>query len=209
VRIAVSIWNGRIAPVFDVSRQLLVLEIERAEVIARTEEYLPEVDPGGRISRLRALRVEELICGAISRPLLEAAAATGIKVYPFIAGSEEEVINAYIDGNLPHPSLSMPGCRGQRRRFGGGRFCGQGLRSNGNSPWGEARNQERSQVMPKGDGTGPQGQGPGTGRGRGGCGKGSGQPAQPGQGRGTGRGAGQGAGKGSGKGRGQGRKGNQ
>jgi len=151
VRTAVSIWNGRIAPVFDVSRKLLVLEIERAEVVTRKEEPLPGPDPGDRIARLSALKVEELICGAISRPLHEMVLAHGIRVIPFVKGDLGEVIQAWLKGELENEAFLMPGCcgRGRRRGF----MAGAGMGREGTGIKGKGRG-----GMGRGGGAGRRGQ---------------------------------------------------
>lgn len=112
-------WNGRISPVFDVARQVLMLDVEGGRVIARREEMLPGTDPQAQAGRLAALAPQTLICGAISRPMAGLLAATTIRVIPFIAGDVEEVLTAWLCGGLLDPALSMPGCCCGRRRCHG------------------------------------------------------------------------------------------
>jgi hypothetical protein len=50
-----------------------------------------------------------------------------VRVLPFIAGDVDEVIQAYITGELNRPRFAMPGCCGRRIRFHGGRG-GRGCR---------------------------------------------------------------------------------
>jgi len=115
MRAALAIWNGRVSPVFDVSRQILVLDIENGNIVAKSEEMLDD-DPVRKAGTLARLKVETLLCGAISRPLSGMLAAYGIRIIPFIAGDSDEVILAYLAGDLPNPRMSMPGCCGRRRR---------------------------------------------------------------------------------------------
>jgi predicted Fe-Mo cluster-binding NifX family protein len=115
MRAALAIWNGRVSPVFDVSRQILVLDIEDGNIVAKSEEMLDD-DPVGKAGTLARLKVETLLCGAISRPLSGILAAYGIRIIPFIAGDSDEVIMAYLAGDLPNPQLSMPGCCGRKHR---------------------------------------------------------------------------------------------
>ncbi len=120
-RVAVTVWNGRISPVFDVARQMLVLDVENGAVADRREEALDGTSPGAQASRLTQFQPQALICGAISRPLITLLSACGIRVIPFVAGEAEAVIAAYLDGSLPSPAWAMPGCCGGRRRgYGGG-----------------------------------------------------------------------------------------
>jgi len=84
------------------------------------------------VARLKALGVETLGCGAISRPHAGAIAAEGIRLVPFVAGTVEEVVAAYAQGLLPGPAFVMPGCGRRRRgRFGRGRGRGGGGRGRG------------------------------------------------------------------------------
>ncbi len=116
-------WNGRISPVFDVARQVLVLDVKEGRVVARHEEALPGTDPQAQADRLVVLAPQTLICGAISKAMACLLASVNIRVIPFTAGDVEIVLAAWLAGNLPDPALSMPGCCGRRRRNQGGRRC--------------------------------------------------------------------------------------
>jgi len=125
--VALTVWNGRISPVCDVARQLLVLEVEGGKVIARRDERLEGADCWQRVARLDELQPDTLICGAISGPLAGLLAAKGIQVIPFISGTVEEVSAAHLNGTLLKPAFAMPGCCGRGGRFrgsGGGRGRG-------------------------------------------------------------------------------------
>ena len=106
---------------FDVSRKILILDVDHGAVTGRREEPLEGNDPVQKAGKLVEWEVRKLICGAISRQLSSLFAAYGIRTIPFIAGDATEVIEAYLAGALPHPGLAMPGCRGRRRRLRGGR----------------------------------------------------------------------------------------
>jgi predicted Fe-Mo cluster-binding NifX family protein len=132
MKVALATWNGRISPVFDVARQVLMLEVEDGRVIARHEERLPGTEPQTQMARLTGLAPQTLICGAISQPLAAMLAAAGMRVIPFTAGAVEEVLAAWLAGSLPNPALSMPGCCGRMRRCHGGRHGGRSGRSTSN-----------------------------------------------------------------------------
>jgi predicted Fe-Mo cluster-binding NifX family protein len=124
MRVALSTWNGRISPVFDVARTLLILDVGDARLAERHEQALDE-GPLARIDRIAAEGVRVLVCGAISRPLAEMLASKGVRVIPFISGNIEEVVRAYLSGKLDCPRFAMPGCRERRGRARGrgGRDC--------------------------------------------------------------------------------------
>ena len=124
---AITSWNGRIAPVFDVSRQVVVMEMENGKVINRQKQNLETSDPVAKVNRLTDLGVNVLICGAVSRPLADMIVTRGIKLVPFVAGETDQVAEAYLAGNLQNTAFAMPGCCLQRRRLrkaGGGRSRG-------------------------------------------------------------------------------------
>ena len=132
--LALAIWNGRISPVFDVARQVLLATVEEGRVTSRREAPLPGEAGRAQTARLSALGVEVLVCGARSEPMAAALDAAGIRVVPFTAGPVDDVLAAWLAGTLPCPALTMPGCGGGRRRHGQGsgpgrrRGCGCGCR---------------------------------------------------------------------------------
>jgi predicted Fe-Mo cluster-binding NifX family protein len=130
MRVAFATWNGRIAPVFDVTRRLHVVETDGRRVVRESEEPLGDEAAEARAARLAALRIEELVCGAISRPQEALVRAYGVAVVPFVTGQLREVIDAWRAGALESDAFAMPGCgQGRGRRFRGGRgWAGQGRR---------------------------------------------------------------------------------
>ena len=130
-------WNGRLAPVFDTARRMLVVSISSAGVM-RTDQPLVEGAPARRAVQLADVGIEVLVCGAISRSLHELIIARGITVQPFLAGDLQEVVACWLAGRLGDEAFVMPGCRrrlrgvrpddppptatraGRRRRRGGG-----------------------------------------------------------------------------------------
>ena len=118
MKVALTVWNGRISPVFDVSRKILVLDIHHGVVTGRREELLEGIDPVQKAGKLVEWEVRTLLCGAISQPQAGLFAAYGIRTFPFIAGDVEEVIEAYLARKLSNRRMAMPGCsRDGRRRF--------------------------------------------------------------------------------------------
>jgi len=118
MRVALAVWEGRISPVFDVSRELLILSVENGTVARKHRETIAGENPVHRASRLAELNIQTLICGAVSAPLANMLGARGIRTLPFTAGRVEEVIAAYLADALPNTEMSMPGCRGRCRRTG-------------------------------------------------------------------------------------------
>lgn len=117
MKVAFAIWNNRIAPVFDVARQLHIIEVESGKIIRETEELLPEELPVQRALRLTELGVQTLVCGAISRPMHAMVVSYGILVIPFVAGNLNNVKHAWLHGTIGNNDFAMPGCWGKGNRF--------------------------------------------------------------------------------------------
>ncbi len=194
MKLALTVWEDRISPVFDAARKLLVAEVENRVIADKYYERFDSTLSPRLTERLKGLDISVLICGAISEQPAQMIEAKGIKIIPFIAGNADEVLAAYVKDKLVKPSFLMPGCGRKRHR--------QNRGNPENKLYGCLNPVKGVMNMPKGDGSGPQGKGAGTGKGQGGCkaGKGGKSPGR-GMGRGTGQGQGKGkGGKGSGNG---------
>ncbi len=130
--IALSRHGDRLSPVFDVAPDLLLVELDDGGARARRRPAtLSRAYPWARADELRALGVDVLLCGAVSRSCELALVARGVDVRGFLCGAVEDVLAAYVAGRLGEAGLEMPGCCGRRRRFGGGRQAGGGEAAEG------------------------------------------------------------------------------
>ncbi len=130
MRIALTVWNGRIAPVFDVTGTARLVEHDGVSIVEDQTVALPQ--GSGMISRidtLLGLSIDVLICGAISRPVHRMIAASGIRVHSFVSGEADEVLEALLAGKLEEKPFCMPGCGMGKNGQGCGR--GAGNRSRG------------------------------------------------------------------------------
>jgi len=116
MKVALTVWENRISPVFDSARMALVLEIENGAVTDRHYEPLDNETSFSRVLTLSRLGVRVLICGAISQFFADMIEAHGIRIIPFVTGEVNQVLNAYQMGVLSTPSFQMPGCGMMRRR---------------------------------------------------------------------------------------------
>jgi predicted Fe-Mo cluster-binding NifX family protein len=149
MRIAIPQWQGRIAPVFDVAVNLLLIDMEDGQPTRREERRLFGTESSARVAEFLSLGAEILICGAISAPLQSRLMAAGVQVIGFSCGMVDEVLAAYLNDSLTNRAFVMPGCQ---------RCC----------------RQEGEETMPTGFGMGAgrgggrrrqgRGQGPGAGR---------------------------------------------
>lgn len=121
--IAITIWNGRIAPLFDSAGCALLIDADLPES-GRCRIALPKGSVNRKVSFLKEHGVSLLICGAISNEGKAAVIDAKIGLYPFIAGSVPDVVNALNEHTCMSERFAMPGCRCRRRR------CGQKERGN-------------------------------------------------------------------------------
>jgi len=131
MKAALTIWEGSVSPVFDVSREALILTVDKGQISERFTENIETTNPALKVERLLELGVQTLICGAISEQVHHELTTRGVTVLGFVAGEVAEVLRAFAAGELPASELSMPGYRQQEQnRFRGGRGSG-GARGRG------------------------------------------------------------------------------
>jgi len=111
VKTAFTVWNGRIAPVFDTAKEILLVESAGARIVSEETRALPTQ----ATDWLSENEVDAVVCGAISRPLQERLTADGVRVVPFVAGETHAVVRAWLDGTIGGAAFTMPGCGGRRR----------------------------------------------------------------------------------------------
>lgn len=112
MRIAIPQWQGRVSPVFDVAVNLVLIDIENGREIHREEKRFLETEPSARVAEFLSIKADILLCGAISAPLQTRLTASDVQVTGFICGMVDEVLAAYLTGQLATPAFAMPGCLG-------------------------------------------------------------------------------------------------
>ncbi len=123
MKAAFTTWKNRIAPVFDVAGEVVLVEVDRNTQVASSLVSLPEGAVEIKVQRLCEQGVSILVCGAMSRCAHELAKAQKIDVFSFVAGDTDSVIQAWLQGCLEQKAFAMPGCvhgRQRRCRFRGG-----------------------------------------------------------------------------------------
>ena len=117
MRLALSIWQDRLSPLFDAAQRLLLVDVRNGEVERHTEVPLDSSRGPGRVISVVENGADVLICGAISRPLHELLTVHGVRVWPFLTGPVEPILTAFLADRLSESQYCMPGCR--RRRWQG------------------------------------------------------------------------------------------
>ena len=111
MKLAIPVCEGRVSNVLDFAHRAVVVELNDAEELGRAEVNLAGRGPAS-IAKLRQLGVDTLICGAISRPLALWASACGIRLFPYVTGVVDDVIEAFEKGQLGSERFVLPGCWG-------------------------------------------------------------------------------------------------
>lgn len=119
MKIAIPIYNESVSNVFDFATRLLLVNIENDKETNRSEVALESQFSPQRVSQLKTLEVDVLVCGAISRVLANMVVTSGIQVLPYVTGEVNDILQAYLTGQLVKSEFSMPGCwPGARKGFG-------------------------------------------------------------------------------------------
>jgi predicted Fe-Mo cluster-binding NifX family protein len=100
MKLALTVWEGRISPLFDSARMLLIADIETRRITGKHFEPFDCDSPFSRAERLDDLGVNVLICNGISSAFANLIEAHRIKIVPFAAGAVDEVLEAYLTGRL-------------------------------------------------------------------------------------------------------------
>jgi predicted Fe-Mo cluster-binding NifX family protein len=119
MKIAIPIWQNRVAPVFDTIQSITLFGAEQSEQESH-EIGLANLSSEQKVQILIARGVDTLICGALPFRYENQLIQHGIAVYPFIAGEVTDILTAYRSGNLDSAVYKMPGCKKRAQR---GRNC--------------------------------------------------------------------------------------
>jgi len=118
MKIAIPIYGDNISNVFDFATRLLLVEIENGKEANRSEVALESQSLSQRIGQIKNLEVDVLVCGAISRVLANIVTASGVQLLPYVTGRVNDVLQAYLNGQLVQSQFTMPGCwSGARKNF--------------------------------------------------------------------------------------------
>ena len=147
MKIGIPVWTDRVSPVFDVASTLLLVDVENGQEISRQTLTLGPADAVSRARQVMDMGVNVLICGAISQPLEMILSRANITIIPFMCGGAEDILASVVANQVPDARFQMPGCCGQRRRFGGGRGQGSGQGRGRGAGMGRGRGQGRSDPM--------------------------------------------------------------
>lgn len=110
MKVALTVWEDRISPLFDAARELLIADISDGRVTNRRHEPMTSQWPLRVAERLVEQEVKALVCGAISEVPAGIIESAGIKLLAFVAGAVDDVLETLAKGRPIIPLFSMPGC---------------------------------------------------------------------------------------------------
>jgi predicted Fe-Mo cluster-binding NifX family protein len=123
MKIAIPLFEKRISPHFDYAPALLLVLVDRGEIMHSHEVALEQNNTSERMAYLKTFGVDTLICGGISRDLQSLIAAQNITVIPWITGEAQQALELFLRGRLEPGTILCPGkrkrwhfCITQRRR---------------------------------------------------------------------------------------------
>ncbi|MBN1970437.1 MAG: hypothetical protein JXR48_09085 [Candidatus Delongbacteria bacterium] len=112
MKIAITIWNEIVSPLFDVSSRIMIIENEKIEYLD-----VSGMCPFEKIDKLELKKIDIFLCGAISLGVRVYAKSKGIEVYPFITGNVREILETILTNKAEIHKYQMPGCGRRHRRF--------------------------------------------------------------------------------------------
>jgi predicted Fe-Mo cluster-binding NifX family protein len=114
--VAFAVWNDRIAPMFDVARQVYVVHIKSGQVLSAKTRSIESHQPIQKVLRLIEVGVGTLVCGDISRQLYATVEAYGIRVVSSIGGDVSKVLQAWLSCRLEGKEYATPARARQREK---------------------------------------------------------------------------------------------
>ena len=96
MRIALSIFNGKISPRFDVAPGLRLYEIKKRKITDEKEISCEGWNDMERVRRLKEMGVEILVCGGIPNYLFETLLNNNINVFPRVTGKVQDVLRKFL-----------------------------------------------------------------------------------------------------------------
>lgn len=116
--VAIPIFGTRISPRFDCAPHAVLFDLAEGTIRDRREESIAHLHWRSRITFLVERKVDVLLCGGIRRCDFFFLAEYGIDVHPGLVGAVDDVLNAFIRGEISHMKTGerSPAPRSGRRR---------------------------------------------------------------------------------------------
>jgi predicted Fe-Mo cluster-binding NifX family protein len=121
MRLAIPTFGSRISPRFDCAHKILLVDIKGGKLVGRKEIDVgldvSQWYPLSHVNRLYKLKTDMVICGGICNRDYYGLSNDGIGVIPLVFGEVEEVLKAFLNGDLVGSPFRVRSTR-HRGRYG-------------------------------------------------------------------------------------------
>jgi predicted Fe-Mo cluster-binding NifX family protein len=118
VKVAIPVFENRISPRFDCAPALVLYDIAGERAVGQKEISCEGWNDTERVSQLKGLEVDTLICGGLPNYMLSVLTKSGIKVIPWVAGDTGEALTLFLRGQLNSGTVICPGRKRRRCKRG-------------------------------------------------------------------------------------------
>jgi predicted Fe-Mo cluster-binding NifX family protein len=95
MKLVLAMFDDRISPRFDVAPKMSVYKIEGKKIVHNKDIYCEEWSEMERVQRLKDLRVDILVCGAITNNLCEILLNNGTRIIPWVNGNADDFLKKF------------------------------------------------------------------------------------------------------------------
>jgi predicted Fe-Mo cluster-binding NifX family protein len=114
MKIAIPVFENRISPRFDCAPALVLYDIAGERAVGQKEISCEGWNDKERVSQLKGMGVDTLICGGLPNYLLSVLTNIGIKVIPWVAGDTSEALTLFLRGQLDSGTVISTGRKRRR-----------------------------------------------------------------------------------------------
>lgn len=113
--VALPVFSSRVSPRFDCAPDVLLVTVDGSRITGRERCSLQGRNPLARVNWLCQRGVDVVICGGISRFSLRSLINRGLRVFPWVTGDVEDVVQLFLSAQL-QPGLVIEHGERPRRR---------------------------------------------------------------------------------------------
>ena len=115
MRIAIPVFGNRISPRFDFAPMFALFDLDGKNIAEKSMISCNGWHDTERVSKLKDLAVDLMICGGLPNHLLDVFENSGIRVIPWVAGDAAEALSLFLRDRLVQGMAICPG-KGRTRQ---------------------------------------------------------------------------------------------
>ncbi|HOF34388.1 MAG TPA: NifB/NifX family molybdenum-iron cluster-binding protein [Spirochaetota bacterium] len=115
MKIAITIWNGRVSPLFDSASNVFVYESLNENDFTKKQITFDAQSAEAKADILLQNGIDLLICGAVSSDAERILSQKGIAVFAYLSGEADEIIKMIKTNKPLYENFAMPGCVRKRQ----------------------------------------------------------------------------------------------